>query len=164
MKDLNRIYNECYKEVVSCGIQPGNITDVSINTRATTRWGQCVKKDGHFTINISERLLSDNIPDDGLKNTIIHEILHTCKDCQNHGKEWKKYASIINERYGYKIKRADTAKEKGVSEDDLFANAKHKFTCTNCGNSIYRQRESKFTRNYTRYRCGICGGKLIMEY
>ena len=36
-----------------------------------------------------------------IKNTIIHELIHCLPKCTNHGKEFKKYAKIINEKLGY---------------------------------------------------------------
>ena len=53
----------------------------------------------------------------GLKNTIIHELLHTCVGCMNHKAKWKFYADKVNRAYGYDdIKRTSTADEKGVKE------------------------------------------------
>lgn len=37
---------------------------------------------------------------------------------------------------------------------------KFKYACKNCGAVVTRTRECKFTRNYTHYRCGVCGGKF----
>lgn len=54
---------------------------------------------------------------DGLKNTIIHELLHTCKGCMKHTGEWKQLAEKVNRYYGYNIKRCDSADEKGISEE-----------------------------------------------
>ena len=41
MKDLNKLYCECIKELDSIGVKYGNIVSVVVNTRAKKRWGQC---------------------------------------------------------------------------------------------------------------------------
>ena len=38
----------------------------------------------------------DEIDDNATKTTIIHEILHSCEKCMNHGPEWKKLAELVN--------------------------------------------------------------------
>lgn len=40
-----------------------------------------------------------------IKNTIMHEIIHCMPYCNNHGKEFKKYAKYINKNLGYDISR-----------------------------------------------------------
>ncbi len=160
MKDLQNLTDECIKEIVALGIKPGAISDVLINSRAKTRWGQCkAKSDGTFEIQISERLLKDDrVSDDSCKETIIHEILHTCEGCMKHTGKWKIFAERTNAAYGYNIKRTTSSSEKGIEEHiSSGIMPKYMFTCRNCGIVIYRKRESKFTRNYRRYCCARCG-------
>ena len=160
MKDFLKLKNECLKEVIVVGIKPGTISGWIINKRAKTRWGQCkAKSDGTFEIQISERLLKDDrVSETACKETIIHEIVHTCDGCMRHTGKWKEYVSIINSAYGYNIKRTTSSKEKGIDEPVVSGIApKYMFICRNCGVVIYRKRESKFTRNYRRYCCAGCG-------
>lgn len=163
MRDLQIVANECLKELQNIGIEFGNIVGFEINTRAKRRWGQCKAVPGGFKISISYILLDQRNSIDGLKNTIIHEVLHTCKGCQNHGKTWKYYAEKVNKAYGYNIKRCSTSEEKGIEFDERKSDAKrikHSFECMKCGQIISRARESKFTKYYSHYRCGICGGNF----
>lgn len=40
-----------------------------------------------------------------IQMTIVHELLHTCEGCFNHGAKWKYYAEVMNNKYGYQITR-----------------------------------------------------------
>lgn len=160
MHNLNLAFAECKKELDNIGIPYGNIKEIVPNKRAKTRWGQCKKSyDGTYSINISTRLLDDNTPYKSLKDTIIHEMIHTCPKCMNHGLEWKQYADKVNYYYKYNIKRTNTSEEKGVSP--IIDGSKYLFKCKNCGTIIARMRESHFTRHPELYLCGVCGGKIV---
>ena len=158
-KDLWVIATECMEELEAINIPLGKILSFEINYRATTRWGQCRRKpSGWYTINISHRLLADDVDIKALKDTLFHELLHTCDGCMNHGARWKNYADKVNKAYGYNIKRCTSAEEKNIERTEK--NIKHKFICKDCGQVITRQRDSKFTKHYDLYRCGKCGGKF----
>lgn len=96
MKDINSIAHTCIDELRSVGICPPPIEEFTVNTRAKTRWGQCRKRWGKFYINISSRLLDESISDFPVKNTLMHEILHTMPNCFNHGDEWSELAEKVN--------------------------------------------------------------------
>ena len=73
---------------ISREIRPGLV----VNTRAQRRLGCCVYRDGAFTIEVSARILEDS---QLFKVTLLHELLHTCYGCQNHGKRWKSCAQKV---------------------------------------------------------------------
>lgn len=160
MKDFETLRQECLAEIAAIGIEIGYIKEWTVNTRAKSRWGQCKKeKDGTFSIQISDRLLvDDRITEKACKETIIHEILHTCKGCMQHRGKWKAYAEQMNRMYGYNIKRVTTGGEKGVENYKPKSMAvKYVLTCGKCGATVYRKRSSKFTRYYRNYLCTRCG-------
>ena len=170
MKDLNKLFNECKAELDSIGIQYGNIVSIEVNYRAWKRYGHCrvVKRaknweDNLYSINISSFLLAGDVPDESVKNTIIHELLHSCKDCMNHKREWKKQADVVYRKLGYKIKRTTSYEEKGLDESVMVPQRGYKyvFRCQGCGAEVKRMRRSKFTENHTSYKCKRCGGKFI---
>ena len=103
MKGFQKLINESLNEVKAAGIEPGEISSWEINRRSKKRWGQCRKNpDGSFGISIAASLLEDDrISEKDCKDTIIHEILHTCKDGMKHTGSWKRYAEIMNTAYGY---------------------------------------------------------------
>lgn len=160
MKDLYEIFGECLDEIESMGIEVGTIKGCSINTRAKTRWGQCKKRMGNYgceyEIEISSRLLEDEVPVQSLKNTLIHELLHTCEGCMNHGTMWKKYADIMNKQYGYNITRVNSAENLGVPIEIGAMKYKYIITCKCCGQTIRRQKMSRFVQHPNRWTCGKC--------
>ena len=96
-----------------------------------------------------------------IKNTIIHEIIHCFPYCNNHGKEFKKYANYINERLNYNITRLGNKKEdyENSNQEYIEENTyKHKIICTKCGHVYLRKRLKK--NFFKKYRCGVCNGKL----
>ncbi len=169
MRDVNVIAIECMRELENIGIKCGNVIKIDVNTRSKKRWGQCRKIGNNYIIEVNQILLREDTDIDGLKNTIIHELLHTCKGCMKHTGEWKQLAEKVNRYYGYNIKRCDSADEKGISEEqkekiqkERTATRKVKFIfkCTCCGQKVERCRESKFTKYPELYRCAVCHGKF----
>lgn len=160
MRNLDKVARECMAELDAIGIKYGRVVCFEVNTRTKKRWGQCKKVPGGFAINISERLLRDDTPIQSLKNTVMHELLHTCKNAFNHKTEWKRLAAKVNQHYNYEIKRVSSSEEKGVESEVQLKEIKHKFICMGCGMEILRMRESRFTKNHNRYICGKCGGKF----
>ena len=185
---LEKLYNECVEELKSIGIDIrnnktiGEIT-ISLAKRKAKRYGCCkqskpIKEKCHteirnhriikiydvfmkHDIEISKWVLDLN--DDIIKNTIMHELIHSLPYCNNHGKEFKKYAGFINNKLGYEIKRLGN-KEKDYEKSGIVFDKssdteyKYKIRCKECGIVFYRQRLKKnFIRNY---RCGKCKGKL----
>lgn len=163
MRDLQIIAKECLKELDAIGIQYGNIKEFVVNTRAKSRWGQCKVVPGGFSINISEDLLREENSIIGLKNTIIHEILHTVPGCFNHGDAWKRMAARVNDVYDYNVKRCSSADEKGVVTEirRIKKTVKHQVQCKKCGYLMNYARSSKVTNHPELYRCGVCGGRLV---
>ena len=95
--ELERLTKDLIKDLRNIGIPISrNIDDIKVNTRAKTRFGACkVKKstfERRFTIEISSEIL--DCDEKVISETIIHELLHTCPGCFNHGKKWKKRTKI----------------------------------------------------------------------
>lgn len=160
MKDFVRLRQECLKEVIAAGITPGNIIKWEINRRAKKRWGQCSRDaKGFYTIQIAAQLLEDDrVSEKACKETIIHEILHSCPECNGHTGKWKEYADKMNKIYGYNIKRTTSGEEKGVEPyKSKRRTVKYVFMCRYCKQIITKTRACKFTHYYRNYGCGICG-------
>ena len=159
MHDLKSALNECKKELDALNIPYGPVVSITPNTTAASRWGQCRRLyNGTYTINISTRLLRENVPINGLKSTIMHELLHTCPNSFNHGKTWKRYAEQVNSKYGYNVQRCDTSNDKGVVE--IISDVKFAYKCLGCGAIVVRNRASNFTKHPENYRCSACRGKF----
>ena len=165
MRNLNTVAKECMTELDNIGIHYGKVVRFEINTRAKKRWGQCKKTAQGYIININVDLLDERNDINGLKNTIIHELLHTCKGCMNHGSEWKRLADKVNRHYGYGVTRCSNADEKGVNyrrETVRRAQPEYKYAirCECCGHIYKRSKLTKTIQHPENYRCKG-GGKLI---
>ena len=174
MRDLQKVFNSCIEKMDKIGIDYGNITEITVNTRAKKRLGQCCshfigfssnnKPRYTYKINISSILLDERVPIESLENTIIHEILHTCPSCLDHGKEWKRRADKVNREYGYNIKRTVTLDESGVSEviiNDYERKPKYMCQCKKCGSKVSKYRMCDFVKYPQFYKCAKCGGDFV---
>ena len=130
---------------------------VKINTRAKKRFGMCIMKDGAYTIELSAVMLT--APEISCMQTLCHELIHTCRGCGDHGSVFKKYAGILNRRYGYNIQRTNSAEEMGVPKPDMHKTANYILKCRQCGAEIARSRYSNVIAMPSHYRCR-CGGSL----
>ena len=185
---LKCLYEICIQELKSINLDMNNsleIGKININLakRKSKRYGCCKQsepdkqfyhfvKRGHRKIKIYDKFWKHDIEiskwvmeldDTIIKNTIIHELIHCLPNCNNHGKEFKKYANYINEKLGYQIQRLGNKEEdyekSNISYDkqqDL--NYNYKIKCKDCGFIYYRQRLKK--NFFKDYRCGKCKGKL----
>jgi predicted SprT family Zn-dependent metalloprotease len=154
------------------GIHCGNIVEIEANSRATSRWGQCktIQYDEDwnkrtYKISISVILLDERNSEDGLMNTILHELLHSCEGCHGHTGEWKRLAAKVNRELGYNIKRTSSSEEKGVKFDtrkkpNQSSVPKFFVECSQCGLVYGRMKRTKVIQHPGQYRCGRCGGKL----
>lgn len=182
-KRLQFLYDSCIKELNSIGIAISNIgeIDIKLSKRANKRYGCCkheepdessksiykkgfkkflkYEKFNKHHIEISKWVMDLN--EDIIKNTIIHEIIHCFPYCNNHGKEFKNYANIINKELGYNVSRTGNKEEDYKKSNIQYKeenNYKYKIVCQNCSQVIFRQRYNKNFVN--KYRCGKCGGKF----
>ena len=156
-KKLKRLVNESISELkdIGLGVMLKNNINYSINYKAKKRLGQCCdKKD----INISSWLL-EVATDHDIKNTIIHEIIHTFKDTKGHKAKWQYYANYVNNRTDYNITRL-------ANVDAIYENAKvvrplrqkqykYEITCEKCGKVFYKQRMTTKTLN------NFASGKMV---
>lgn len=165
MKNLQKLAQDCMKELDALGIPYAVPTEFVVNTRAKSRWGQCRRSPyGDFSINISVRLLQDDVSDAAAKDTIIHELLHTVKGCLNHGPAWKRYADQVNRAYPqYHIKTSASSSEKGIAETAVPVAYKYKLGCDFCGTYKLYSRKTKAITYPHRFRCGRCNGRLYVE-
>lgn len=135
---------------ISEKIQP----EIVLNTRARRRLGCCYYKNGSYTIEVSAMLAEQP---EKLRQTLAHELLHTCPGCRNHGERWKAYAKTVNEALGFSIQRLSPP--EGEAAPLRHDTVKYVLECQSCGAKIYRARLSKAVKQPWRYRCK-CGGKL----
>lgn len=154
--ELDAMLADLHRQLLALGVpvskktQPG----VRVNTRAKRRLGCCILRQGEYTIEVAARLLGDP---GLLRLTLLHELLHTCPGCRDHGETWKRYAQYVNQQMGANIQRTVRLEEEYVPlRQEEF---KYVLRCEACGKEIRRKRMCKVVKAPWRYRC-LCGGKL----
>ena len=136
-----------------------------MNYRAKNRTGQCRCNNvsNTYSLNFNYLIFDDKANDTEVMNTIIHEILHTCKDCMTHKGEWKRLANLVNANTKYNITRCANYEDLRIESPKEEKKHNYVFVCEDCGQVIVRERASKFTKNYHAYRCGECGGEFRFD-
>lgn len=158
-KDVDQLLVRVIKQARAIGVPVSRRIEPSVrlNSRATGRFGCCIRKNGAYTIELSARLLDAS--ERAACQTLAHEVLHTCWGCSNHGERWKSYAARMNAAYGYDITRTDSCEKLGVPNT---AKVRYVLVCTRCGARIGRSKHSALVEHPERYRCR-CGGALELR-
>jgi len=165
---MKNLVAECKNELESIGLQLPTINYV-LNTRAKKRMGQCRSKikNVYYEIELSKNYMDiyakqNNFSE--IKNTIIHEMLHTLPNCMNHGNQWQSYANTVNRKLGYKISRL--ASVDNEVKQEMVQKAKYHVICNECGQIYYHNRKTKYFDVLDRCSCHKCKGslKLIQNY
>lgn len=151
MKNLEKLYQNCCEMCGNLSIPYAKDTPISWNGRITKKWGYSRKhSDGTFSISISSALRESDIPDNALISVILHELLHTCPGCFDHGKQWKKYGKMIKDAYGIKIRTTSDAYDMGIPQ-------RYYIKCRRCEIKIpyaIKPRNTKRT-------CPVCKSKRL---
>ena len=163
IKDVNVVAIECMRELEIIGIPYSNkIKKFSVNYHTRRYYGKTIlKPDRTYEIEIASFVMLEEVPLETLKNTLIHELLHTCEGCMNHGKTWKEYAARVKKIYGYNIQSLpgdDDIPEE--VEKRINSNAKYKYQCCECGKMIYMNRKCRFTEHSDWFTHRNCGGRF----
>ena len=160
MKNVWKVYDDCRKICLELNIPIADCIMVKVNSRAKKRWGLCTLEcQDEYVIEISNRLLDDSISEEATFNTMIHELLHTCPNCMNHGKEWKKWADVVNRNTKYTIKRTTSCAEKGVEREVKFP--KYTVTCNLCNAEWHYNRVGNVIQNLNRCKCPYCNKRSL---
>ena len=118
MKNLNVLVQDCKDILDDLGITYGPIASVTVNNRLTACWGKCKYNKLHnvYSIELSGRLMQDDIDYEATMDTIIHEFLHAGKNRMCHTGAWKRLADLVNREYPqFHITRCTSGEEKGVA-------------------------------------------------
>lgn len=155
MRDLQQYAARCCQMLDYLGIRYGKQITFEVNARAKTRLGICKKTGNRYVIEIAAALLDERTNEAELKNTLLHELLHTCRGCMKHTGKWKQLAERVNATYGMQIQRT-AAKDAVWLPEELRAQPKYRVMCKNCGTVYERFRMTEFVRHPEKYRCGKC--------
>lgn len=161
MHNVYTLFREVKKDAISLDIPFNDIADVIISKRAKRRFGSCKynEEDDAYYISVSEFILDDNVPIWPIKETLMHELIHSCDGCMNHGDEFKKWANIAG-KLGYKVTRTKNRADFNLKNREL-PPTKYSISCTKCGHTYHRSKMCKLVKTPERFRCGECGNRLI---
>ncbi|MDE7432329.1 MAG: hypothetical protein K2N34_10520 [Lachnospiraceae bacterium] len=111
--DLEKITEECERELNGIGIPIGKIIRVNM-IKDKYIFGKLVRgrRDGTYILHIPDIYINPRHKLEEIKTVICHQILHTVKDCANHGKTWEEYAKKVDREYGYNIMEHAAARPK----------------------------------------------------
>lgn len=163
MKNLNNLLQEAKDDLASLGVEYGNVGTISVNNRLKRAWGRCIKHGNYYAIQINPQLVLDTTSDQAAMDTIMHELIHTCEGCMNHGTNFKKLGNLVS-IYGYTIQRCTSAEDKGLtSYKNTPGYVKYTLTCEKCGTVNKYARKTKlitYIQNHDsrrfRYMCSKC--------
>lgn len=165
MKDLNRLYALVKMEALNAGIPISNhIMRCTVNTRLRKAMGRCKRKTNLlgvcYEIEVAGCMLADNVDEMEIRDTIMHELIHTCPRCFDHGYYFHHYAEIVNRKYGYHVDTyVDTEQVKAAGVIIKEESYKYILKCKVCGREFKRKRMSDAVQNPAMYHCP-CGGSL----
>lgn len=165
MKDLQKLYALVKAEAISAGIPISNhIMRCSVNTRLRKVMGRCIRKTNMlgvcYEIEIAGCILADNVDEMEIRDTIMHELIHTCPGCFDHGSVFHHYAKIVNRKYGYHVDTyADREQLEAAGVVIKESEYKYILRCSKCGHEWKYKRIGKILENPWAYNCG-CGGSL----
>lgn len=162
MKDLNTLLQDAKDVLEDLNIPYGKIVRCTVNYTAQRRWGRCRQVGtNEYEIEISYKLMADDIEWEAAMNTMIHELLHAYKNRMCHTGEWKRCAELVNREYPiYNIRRCSSAEERGVAE--TAPRYKYKVICHGCGNVCKYMRGGKAIQKIkargseSGYHCSLC--------
>lgn len=161
MKDLNRLLDSALAMCDEVGIPYGTIKEIKLNNRLSRAWGRCLTSDGRktFWIEIQGKFAQDEFSTDkAVIAVIIHEIIHTCEGCWNHGSQFMAYGKLITDRFGIKVAATDSPENLTVDSIAWNRSKKYEVKC-NC-RSIYKDRMCDIIRFPRTYTCNYCHGNF----
>lgn len=131
-------------------------TSVKIG-KSRTSWASISKnQDNSFKLRVSncyEEISNSQKAKIRLESTMIHELIHTIPGCLNHGKKFKLFANLINEKYNnkYHICRCTSMTEFGINQKNK--NIKYIIECSNCHNQYEYKRKPKYSSSFIHEFC-----------
>lgn len=161
MKDLNKLLDSALAMCDEVGIPYGTIRIITLNNRLSRAWGRCLSQDGGktFWIEIQGKFAQDEFSTDkAVIAVIIHEIIHTCEGCWNHGSQFMAYGKRIADRFGINVAATDSPENLIV--DSIAWNQSKKYEVKCKCRSIYKDRMCDIIKFPHTYTCKLCHGSF----
>lgn len=165
MRDLIQLTIDCIKELkaIEIPIQNDRIREIKFARLSSEDAGICTMYTNNtFRIKISLFFKNEKIDINELRETICHELLHTCPNCYQHTGKWIEYAKKIDATYGYEI----VAYKTDFDLKNKHIPVIHRLRCPECEGywNIRKKCDWKKIQNGAKYTCVWCGSCYETEY
>lgn len=154
---LSYMLDECMEECESIGIEADEqawpVTLVKVNNRLSRAHGRCIYHNRYrtCTIEISGKLMNTG-NDEWIKNTLMHEYLHSLTYGEHHGGRWAEYAKRVNHDLGYGVERTANAEESKAVQEQY----RYQGICHDCGAKYTFARKRKYFDYISECTCSDC--------
>lgn len=101
MKNLNEILKEEILKAEKAGVSSFGVLK-SVSFKRMTEKGKVTKDSDGYRIELNSELMNS---ESSLREVLMHELIHTCDGCTNHGILFRENANKVNEYYGYNISK-----------------------------------------------------------
>ena len=156
---LEVMIRDCANDMIAVGIpvRADRIYEINIRpirgTRACVFFGTNLD-DGlmSFSLCIHNKMLQnlDNAyAIANIKNSIYHELLHTCENCQSHNDEWMKWSKYCDEKLGTNT-RLHLEEDVYYSADVAYVT----YVCPVCGSKYLASNE------HSMIHCSFCENNM----
>jgi predicted SprT family Zn-dependent metalloprotease len=165
MDKLNDLFKKCKKIFDEMGFPTDQITGLKFNNRVSNAIALCrlVNRRGpglkSFNIEFSSKMFH-SLSEEGLINTMLHEMVHSLPGGFSHGAKFHDYARMLNDKYGVNVETYYKHKYD-INTDEIMDNFKYVLRCQKCGATFGKSRFSDMIVHPNNYRHSGCGG--IME-
>lgn len=142
--------------------------------KSTVSFGRCGRgrKSGEvvYTVKVNEIFFSAPLNTEWglLRNTLVHEIVHTLPECFNHGDSFQMWAARLNHRYGLDISTREDEEGSRKFEDAQFPTIKNIMACPVCGEYFLYSKTTQYVRRAALgqkvYSCGCQKGVPNKHY
>ena len=117
------------------------ITDYRFGN-ATSKWASVRRTYGGFSLYVStlfEKIKDDEVAEERLVGTMIHELIHTQDGCMDHKEGFKRLAAYVNAKYpNYKVQRCNSVEDVGLKFSEI-KKVRYLAMCTKCSHEWYYQ-------------------------
>lgn len=166
LQEAQQIMSECFTDYVET-----KFASVQLSS-AKYYFGQVSynRRTKAYTLKISRPIFSsfDTVTHmkKKLLNTLIHELIHTCPNCMNHGMDFKRRAWRVYTQTGIRIERvSDQNSVEGLNtaaEALKRRETKYQIYCPHCQQVVAeRTKYSKVCAQLHKYMCHKCGCKTL---
>ena len=147
LSSLEQMMYTCKQQLVSLGFSELNskLYNLEINPRFRKKLGQCCynRKSMFYTIKISKNFMQ--VCPEHVKNTMMHELIHSINGCMNHGPNFQYVANLVNNKFGYNVSTTSYYDSYNNYLNNT-KNYRYKLKCNSCGKEWRYEKAGKLVR------------------